>query len=221
MEKQASVGAIVSIALSLIFTAGCTARPESGDDPLLAGFLDPPARARPDAFWPWLNGHADPARLTEEMERFKTAGFSRLQVWDVQALQDPDGLVPVGPPFLSDAWLETFAHVNREALRLDLELGLLAASGWNAGGTWVEPEQAGVGLFSSLSVARGPAELELQLDFPEVPEHAPRGEDGRPAYWRTIAVQAVPVADGERLAAERVVDLTDRLDEDGEHDASE
>ncbi len=209
------MGAAAWIALTLIVTAGCAARPEAADDLLLAGFLDPPARARPDAFWPWLNGHADPARITEEMERFKAAGFSRLQVWDVEARQDPEGIVPVGPPFLSDAWLATFAHANREALRLDLELGLLAASGWNAGGTWVEPEQAGIGLFSSVSVVRGPADLEAELDFPEVPEHAPRGDDGRPAYWRTIAVQAVPVADGERLVPEHVVDLSDRLDEGG------
>jgi hypothetical protein len=214
MKNRACVGAIAWIALTLIVTAGCAPSPEANDDRLLEGFLDPPARARPDAFWPWLNGHADPARITAEMERFKAAGFSRLQIWDVQALQDPDEIVPTGPPFLSDAWLAILAHANREALRLDLELGLLAASGWNAGGTWVEPEQAGVGLFSSVSVARGPADLELVLDFPEVPEHAPRGEDGRPEYWRTIAVQAVPVADGERLVPEHVVDLTDRLDED-------
>ena len=64
MEKRASVGAAAWIALTLIVTAGCAARPEAADDLLLAGFLDPPARARPDAFWPWLNRHVDPTRLT-------------------------------------------------------------------------------------------------------------------------------------------------------------
>ncbi len=215
MENRACAGAIAWIALTLIFTAGCASGPEADEDRLLSGFLDPPARARPDAFWTWLNGHADPTRLTEELEHFNAAGFSRLQVWDVKAHQDPDEVVPIGPPFLSDPWLANFAHVNREALRLDLELGLLAASGWNAGGTWVEPEQAGIGLFSSVRFARGPADLELELKFPEVPEHAPRGEDGRPAYWRTVAVQAIPVTDGEHLVPDHVLDLSDRLDEDG------
>jgi hypothetical protein len=215
MGNRKPARAIVWTALILTLTAGCATRPGDSDDPLLAGFLDPPARARPDAFWTWLNGHADPARITAEMEAFKAAGFARLQVWDVLALQDPDGIVPTGPPFLSDPWLANLAHANREALRLDLELGLLAASGWNAGGPWVEPEQAGIGLFSSESIVRGPAELELALEFPEVPEHAPRGEDGRPAYWGTVAVQAVPVADGDRLVPEHVVDLSDRLGDDG------
>ena len=94
METRAPVRAIAWIALTLIVTAGCTTRPGASEDPLLAGFLDPPGRARPDAFWPWLNGHAEPARITEEMEAFKAAGFARLQIWDVLALQDPEQIVP-------------------------------------------------------------------------------------------------------------------------------
>jgi len=120
-------GTIAGIALILIFTAGCASGPEADEDRLLSGFLDPPARARPGAFWPWLNGHAKPTRLTEELEHFKAAGFSRLQVWDVEARQDPDEVVPIGPPFLSDPWLANFVHVNGEALRLDL--GPLPAEG--------------------------------------------------------------------------------------------
>jgi hypothetical protein len=153
--------------------------------------------------------------MTVEMEEFRAAGFSRLQVWDVKAHQDPDELVPVGPPFLGDEWLANLAHANREAKRLGLELGMLAASGWNAGGTWVEPEQAGLGLYSSAQEVRGPAALELELAFPEVPGHCPRGEDGRPAYWRTVAVQASPAADADLLVPGRVVDLTAAIDDDG------
>ncbi|MBM4063153.1 MAG: hypothetical protein FJ265_18960, partial [Planctomycetes bacterium] len=168
---------------------------------------------RPDAFWTWLNGHADPARITAEMEAFAAAGFSRLQVWDVKALQDPEKVVPVGPAFLSDAWLSNLAHADREAKRLGLELGLLASSGWNAGGTWVTPEHAGIGLYASAQEVRGPAALALQLTFPEIPAHSPRGADGRPAYWRTVAVQASPAAGP--LAPEQVLDLTAGLGADG------
>ncbi len=154
-------------------------------------------------------------RITEEMEELRHAGLSRLQVWDVKAHRDPEELVPVGPSFLGDEWLANLAHANREAQRLGLELGMLAASGWNAGGTWVEPEQAGLGLYASEQTARGPASLELELAFPEIPDHCPRGEDGRPAYWRTVAVQASPAADAGLLVPERVVDLTERIDDDG------
>ncbi|MBK8975235.1 MAG: hypothetical protein IPM29_04875 [Planctomycetes bacterium] len=202
--------------LLLLVVASCAARPETGAyERLCDGFMDPPARARPDAFWPWLNGNADRERITTEMEAFRAAGFSRLQVWDVKANQDPEGLVPVGPAFLDDAWLQNLAHADREAKRLGLELGMLAASGWNAGGTWVEPERAGLGLYASTQEVRGPATLDVELAFPEVPEHCPRGLDGRPAYWRTVAVQASPTADAEVLLPERVVDLTASIDEGG------
>jgi hypothetical protein len=201
--------------LLLAVIAGCAVAPDTGEyDRLRAGFADPPAAARPDAFWTWLNGHADPARITAEMEAFRAAGFSRLQVWDVKALQDPDRLVPVGPAFLDDAWLANLAHADREARRLGLELGMLAASGWNAGGTWVTPERAGLGLYGSASTVRGPAAAP-QLAFPDVPEHCPRGADGRPAYWRTVAVQAEPTTGSTAFAPEQVLDLTDRLDDDG------
>ena len=200
----------------LVVASGCAATSdEETYHHLRDGFLDPPPEARPDAFWPWLNGHADPERITEEMEEFHAAGFSRLQVWDVKAHQDPDQFVPVGPPFLSDEWLTNLAHADREAQRLGLELGMLAASGWNAGGTWVRPEDAGLGLFSSEAVVGGPGTLDLQLNFPEIPQHCPRGPDDLPAYWRTVAVQATPRTDTGPFRPENVIDLTPGVSYDG------
>lgn len=215
MKQERPVSIHLILLLLLCIMKGEAIAGAREDDLLLAGFQNPPPQARPDAFWPWLNGHADPVRITKEMEAFKAAGFSRLQVWDVRAIQDPEGIVPTGPAFLSDAWLENLAHAEREATRLGLELGLVAASGWNAGGTWVTPEHAGLGLYSSTQSVLGPATLDLKLTFPELPAHSPRGEDGRPAYWRTVAVQASPAAGAGAFVPERVIDLTDRLGDDG------
>jgi len=216
MIGRAHTVTIAAALLHLFVVPGCAAPPSAGAyERLRSGFRNPPAQARPDAFWPWLNGHADRARITEEMEEVRAAGFSRLQVWDVRADRDPDGLVPIGPPFLSDEWLGNLAHANREAQRLGLELGMLAASGWDAGGTWVEPEEALIALYSSAEEVRGPAAFEVELAFPEVSEHCPQGADGRPAYWRTVAVQASPAEDEETLVPEHVVDLTARIDDDG------
>ncbi|MCG3121800.1 MAG: hypothetical protein GIKADHBN_00171 [Phycisphaerales bacterium] len=215
MKQERPVSIHIILLLLLCIMKGEAIAGAREDDLLRAGFQNPPPRARPDAFWPWLNGHADPVRITKEMEAFKAAGFSRLQVWDVRAIHDPEGIVPTGPAFLSDAWLENLAHAEREATRLGLELGLVAASGWNAGGTWVTPEHAGLGLYSSTQSVLGPATLDLKLTFPELPAHSPRGEDGRPAYWRTVAVQASPAAGAGAFVPERVIDLTDRLGDDG------
>ncbi|KAA3614215.1 MAG: hypothetical protein DWQ01_00500 [Planctomycetota bacterium] len=216
MIHRAQIATVAGTLLLLFAVPACETPPaEQAYEQLRNGFQNPPAQARPDAFWPWLNGHADRERITEEMEEVRAAGFSRLQVWDVRAYQDPEGVVPIGPPFLSDEWLANLAHANREAKRLGLELGMVAASGWNAGGTWVEPEEALLGLYSSAQEVRGPASLELELSFPEVAKHCPRGADGRPAYWRTVAVQASPAQEKDSLVPEHVVDLTERLGEDG------
>ena len=216
------IGVVAFSALTCTAAAAvlpCASTQESEHDARVAGFRDPPARARPDAFWAWLNGHADPARITEEMEAFKAAGFARLQVWDVKAHRDPDGIVPVGPAFLSDVWLENFAHAESEARRIGLELGLVAASGWNAGGTWVDPSHAGLGVFSSSQVVDGGAQIDVQLEFPVTPEHAPKNEAGRPEYWATVAVQAIPVGPNpgseQSFDARSVVDLSAQTDETG------
>ena len=213
-EKRPVTFGVLLVLLMAIFQGAASAAGKQQDS-LLDGFQNPPARARPDAFWPWLNGHADQDRMTKEMEAFRAAWFSRLQVWDVLALQNPEGMVPAGPAFLSDAWLDNLAHANREAKRLGLELGLVGASGWNAGGTWVTPEHAGLGLYVSTQTVRGPATLDLELEFPEIPEHSPRGADGRPAYWRTVAVQVSPAGEAEHFDPDRVIDLTARLGDNG------
>jgi hypothetical protein len=214
MSSTRRVRAASTLAILLTASISAPAGISGERERLIDGFRDPPAEARPDAFWPWLNGQVDRARITEEMERFKGAGFSRLQVWDVLALQDPEKIVPAGPAFLSDAWLEDFAHANREAKRLGLELGLLGASGWNAGGPWVTARQAGVGLYHSVQTVEGPSDGPLELVFPEVPGHAPREENGRPRYWQTVAVQAVPMTAEAPFRPESVVTLTDRLGAD-------
>jgi len=43
---------------------------------------------------------------------------------------------------MSEGWRELFRHTLREADRLKIEVGVNLCSGWNAGGTWVTPEQA-------------------------------------------------------------------------------
>ena len=180
---------------------------------LVAGFTDPPPSARPDAFWTWLNGHTDAERLTAELESAKEAGLARLQVWDVKAHQDPEGIVPVGPAFLSDEWLDALAHADAEAQRLGMDLGMLAASGWNAGGPWVPPEDALLRLYASEVAVAGPVEA-LDLPFPDVADHCPKGDDGRPVVWDTVAVQATRATDGG-AGAPTTLDLTGAIDPDG------
>ena len=154
-------------------------------------FADPPVSARPGAYWCWLNGDVTHAQITRDLEEMKANGMGGAEIWDVQALRNPNHFVPAGPAFLSEESVEAIVHAIREGTRLDLRLGLIASSGWNAGGSWVPPKYAGKGLFWSEISIEGPAAIEQDLPFPKC-ERAPKQPDGRPAFYKEIAVLAFP-----------------------------
>ncbi len=182
-----------------------------------AEFLHPPLSARPGAFWPWLNGHVSRERITYELEQMKEKGMSGADIWDVRAYADPAHMIPAGPAFLGEESLDAIAHTLREADRLGLRMGMIAASGWNAGGAWVEPEDAGMGLFHSELAIKGPVSLAQNLSFPKVPAGCPKDAAGLPIYWRQVAVLAVPYQNGNHAApsAQAVIDISGHLDAAG------
>ena len=114
-----------------------------------AAFADPPLQTRPGCFWAWLNGSITAEQITRDLEAMKQGGMRGGEIWDVAAHADPDNRVPAGPPFLGPESTRLIVHAIREADRLGLELGLVASSGWNAGGSWITPEYAGKGLYQS------------------------------------------------------------------------
>ena len=106
------------------------------DDRLLpAAFADPPLQTRPGCFWAWLNGSITAEQITRDLEAMKQGGMRGGEIWDVAAHADPDRRVPAGPAFLGPESTRLIVHAIREADRLGLELGLVASSGWNAGGS--------------------------------------------------------------------------------------
>ncbi|MBM3311500.1 MAG: hypothetical protein FJY80_08335, partial [Candidatus Aminicenantes bacterium] len=181
-----------------------------------AAFADPPVQARPGCFWAWLNGSITKEQITRDLEAMKRGGMRGGEIWDVAAYADPDGRVPAGPAFLGPESTELIIHAIREADRLGLEIGLVASSGWNAGGSWVPPEHAGKGLYQSLTKVAGPRVFDEGLPLPELPKLSPRDEQGRPIYLREVAALAVP-DDGTKVIADvnRVVDLTAKVGADG------
>lgn len=160
-------------------------------DSLADGFRDPPLSARPAAYWCWLDGSTDLAQLTRELEEVKEKGLSELYIFDVGA-QDPENEVPDGPPFMGPESIRAIGHAVREAGRLGLEIGLITSSSWNAGGAWVKPEHASMGLYHCEKRVRGPLQFSGVLPFPPLPKKTPRKTDGSPVFSRDVAVLAIP-----------------------------
>jgi len=179
-------------------------------------FAAPPLQTRPGCFWAWLNGSITAEQITRDLEAMKQGGMRGGEIWDVAAHADPDKRVPAGPEFLGPESTRLIVHAIREADRLGMELGLVASSGWNAGGSWITPEYAGKGLYQSVTKVTGPATFHEALPLPELPRSCPRDAAGQPVYLREVAVLAVPNSKSNLIArADEVVDLTRRVGADG------
>lgn len=193
------------IVLSLLLLASFTGRASSGDRVSATAFMNPPREARPGAYWCWLNGYTDPEQMTREMEEAKTLGMRGFEIWDVGVIR-PVGMVRTGPAFLSEASLKNIKHAMTEAKRLGLELNMIAASSWNAGGAWVKKPDGSKCLGSSAVDVTGPDKFDQILPLP----------CDRDTYHVDIAVWALPGSKNKRLASlDNGIDLTGQMDDSG------
>jgi hypothetical protein len=173
------------------------------DRQLEAGFADPPKSARPSTYYLLLNGYSDRARIDFELEAFHAAGVRGLCVFDMGA-RGPEGRVPpAGPAFLSEPWLDNFAHLLAKAGELDLDVQLAVSSSWDMGGPWVTPEHASKALYQATLQVEGPTRFEGNLPFPALARTAPRDQAGHPRYYSEAALLAIP--NRERLPAHEFV----------------
>ncbi len=188
--------------------ASCSS-PDSQFSDLASGFENPDNTARPKAYWNWLNGDVQLSSLTHDLEEAKAKGLGGLQMWDTEAMRNPGGMVPSGPPFMGKESVAAMRHSLKEAKRLDLELGLITSSGWNAGGPWIPPQLASKNLFYSSVVIEGSGLIKQKLPFPEVPENCPKGEDGLPKWYIDVAVLAWPEAEDKVINDQsEIINLT-------------
>lgn len=178
-------------------------------------FKDPPVSARPKALWPWTNGNFDLSQISFEMEEAKRNGMGGFDIWDIGASIDPNAVVPVGPPFLSDASAQAIAYAIREADRIGLDLGLTFSSSWNAGGSWVKPEHAAMGLYRSDTIVQGPQSFTENLPFPNLPTKYNNlatldfkdPVTGLPKFYKDISVLAYPVTEDSVFARKLVISI--------------
>jgi len=189
--------------------------PRADDSALADGFLNPPASARPGAYWAWMNGNVNLPQLTRDLEEMKDKGLSSALIFDVGA-RDPDRVVPAGPAFMGPESLQAICHAIREATRLGVDIGFVTSSSWNAGGPWVTPEHASMALYQSQVTVKGPVQFSQVLPSPSFPKTSPRTADGSPVYSRETAVLAFPESAEKRIADPKsIVNLTSRLDKNG------
>jgi hypothetical protein len=170
-----------------------------------ASFNHPPREARPGALWCWLNGYVDHKQMTREMEEAKALGMRGFEIWDIGVLRGKEH-VPHGPAFLGVESMKSIQHAMSEAKRLGLELNMIAASSWNAGGSWVKKSDGSKRIASSSTNITGPKKLDLSLPTPCEAD----------TYYADISVLAIPQSKEKKLSTHNtVIDLTNKTDKNG------
>src|SRR4051795_9289763 len=174
---------------SLILCIGLTA---FGADALVEGFRQPPISARPSIYYLLLNGYVNRDYVEKELSEYRKAGVGGLCLFDMGARGPAGTLPPPGPTFLSEESVSDLAHIIGVAGRLGMDVNLSVTSSWDMGGSWVKPEDGSMTLISSETQIAGPREFDGMLPFPAAPKDTPRDANGRPSFFRDVAVLAIP-----------------------------
>jgi hypothetical protein len=184
---------------------------ESGWQVHARNFLNPAVTYRPGAFWCWLNGDVTKASIAHDLAEMKDKGMGGAEIWDVAAIYNPGGSYGVGPAFLGDQSVGLIRYALKEGKRLGLKMGIVGASGWNAGGAWVRPEWASKALYVSEMKLSGPFHFADTLPLPVLPEKCPKDEKGIPVYLKNIAVLAVRNHPGKKINSQQDIIILNKF----------
>ncbi|TAG54363.1 MAG: hypothetical protein EAZ27_09115 [Cytophagales bacterium] len=171
---------------------------------LYEDFKNPPLSAKPRALWTWVDGNFDKESITFELKEAKAKGMGGFDIWDVNHVQDEKKIVPKGNAFMNEAYTDALAHAINEATKLDLELGLIVSSGWNAGGAWTKAENATMGMYRTEIIVDDKTKSPIKLPFPKLPLKIGKSKNpdspiieldknGLPVFYKDVAVLAYPI----------------------------
>ena len=214
----------IYIQITVIILASLMISEMYADEDLFDNFQNPPVTARPRGYWSWVNGNYSYSRLTAELEEAKSKGMGGFDIWDVGILVDENNIVPDGVEFMSDESVQSIAYAIREATRLGMEMGLVLSSSWNAGGSWIKPEQGVMALYRSEEIVNGPGPFFKKLEFPEI-SGSPDGRNeailefdektGKPTFYQEEGVLAFRTSEDSMIASmDDIIDLSDRFGTD-------
>ncbi|WP_041615994.1 glycosyl hydrolase [Spirosoma linguale] len=159
------------------------AQPAAVAESFADAFLNPPASARAQCWWHWMNGNVTADGITRDLEAMKQIGLGGFQNFDAGTG------IPKGPVvYLSPEWLALKEHTIKEAERLGLEFTMHNCPGWSSsGGPWITPELAMQQVTWSETVITGGQAVSIPLAQPLTNLN----------YYRDVAVIAYPSLPGE------------------------
>ncbi len=126
------------------------------------GFGAPCQAAKVWIYWWWLNGCATKDGILRDLDAMQRVGVGGALVFNAGG-----GKTPFTTEFMSPPWRALFKFAVEEAAKRKIVIGLNVCDGWNAGGTWVKPEEAAQTLAFRQAWTAGPKTANLTLAKPD------------------------------------------------------
>lgn len=190
------------VAIALISSAPAAA---DNADPIIAGFENPPATARPRVWWHWMNGNVTVDGIEKDIAWMERVGIGGLQNFDA-SLATPQ-VVDHRLAYMTPDWQQAFRFAAQQADKTGLELAIASSPGWSeTGGPWVQPEDGIKKLSWSITDITGGKKLSQPLAMPPAAagpfqtltkrdETGVTGGSNVPApLYRDVGVYAIPMA---------------------------
>jgi hypothetical protein len=188
-----------AFALLTLGTAPAPVHAQGRTDALTQSFLNPPATAKPQVWWHWINGNITKAGITADLEDMKRVGIGGGTICNL------GGFAPPGDAhFESPLWWSDVDFAMHEAGRLGLELGVEDCEGWSSsGGPWVKPADAMKMLVWSEARVDGGTPATVRLGQPLT----------RHGFYRDVTAVAFPATASD--AGPSLADVGPKLTADG------
>lgn len=126
----------VAAVLMLLILGMGVAKAQKKADLLELGFTSPPASARPQVWWHWMNGNISKPGIQLDLEWMHDVGISGFQLFE-EELGTPQ-VVQNRAVFMTPQWQADVKYATTLAQQLGLQESIVGSGGWSeSGGPWV------------------------------------------------------------------------------------
>ncbi|MGH9616897.1 MAG: glycosyl hydrolase [Acidobacteriaceae bacterium] len=130
---------IVAACVLLIVGMG-VAKAQEQSDSLKTGFANPPASARPQVWWHWMNGNVSKAGIQLDLDWMHRVGIGGFQLFEEEL--DTPQVVKHRAAFMTPQWQSDVKYATTLGERLGLDESIAGTGGWSeTGGPWVPASQ--------------------------------------------------------------------------------
>ena len=172
---------------------------------LLENFQTPPATAKPQIWWHWLDGNISQSGIEKDLAWMHKIGLGGVQ--NFNASMGTPQIVPKRLDYMSPQWKSAFAEAVASAKAKGMAFTISSSAGWSeTGGPWVQPKDGMKKLVWSEETLVGGEAFDGELPKPPSKTGpyqglrfrdplAPNDNFHKPTYYQDVAILAYPVSE--------------------------